>query len=144
MVSAAEVYPFASFQPLVKLRQHVVEGTLQNVRVLLAHGVKVNPVQAFEIVLLHLFQRHTHTGARDTGVVQVGFYFCIAGIDANAAGNIPGCILHLLPVFFPLSKRVEHNMVAEFQQLCEIFLRVGRGEHMHFFPEVLSSQFCLE
>ena len=34
-------------------------------------------------------------------------------------------------------------MVAEFQQLCEIFLRVGRGEHVHFFPEVLPSQLCL-
>ena len=143
-MSAAEVHPFAPLQPLVKLRQHVVEGTLQNVGVLFAHSVEVNAVQTVKAVLFHLFQRYTHAGTGNAGIVQIGFYFCIAGIDANAAGNIPGCILHLLPVFFPLSKRVEYNMVAEFQQLCEIFLRVGRGEHMHFFPEVLSSQFCLE
>ena len=143
MVTAAEVYPFAAFEPFVKSRQHVIEGTLQYVGVLFAHGVEVNSVQSVKTILLHLFQRYPHAGAGNAGVIQIGFYFGIAGVDAHATGDTPWSVLYLFPILFPLSKRIEHNVVAQHQQLCEVFLGIGRGEHMYFLAEGFPSQFCL-
>ena len=69
MMTAAKVYPLAAFQPLIKFRQHLIQCTLQHIGILFAHRVKMNAVQPVKTFLFHLFQRYTHAGTGNAGVV---------------------------------------------------------------------------
>ncbi|MNR20360.1 hypothetical protein D3C85_1371960 [compost metagenome] len=99
VMTAAEIEPFHAMQVLSELLFNHLECTLQRIRVLFAHRMEMQSVNAVQLFRPEIRQRDTHAGVVVTRIVQRHFDLGVLRIDADAAADRFGRTLN--PVLEP-------------------------------------------
>ena len=122
------------------------DSALQNVTVLLAHGMKMQTADAFQLGFLKVGSTNSQTGISCAGVIDIRCYFGILGINTDAAFNVPAVGYRLVyhgAEALPLVKAVEDNVTAYLCYLFKVIGAIGRGEDVYFLSRhFLVSQLC--
>ena len=139
VVPAAQVQPFQAVQVRAELRFQRLYRAFQVVRILLAEGVHMQPIQKGQLGRVKVGQRGAQAAAGRARVIDGVTLLCgvlrihpQAYLLARRSG--PGRVLFHLP------GRVEHKVVGHRQQGFKLLLGVGRLEHMHLAAELLPAK----
>ena len=153
MVSAAHVEPFdiRKLQILSEFIFHNFQSRLQIIRVLLAEGMKMDPVKLFHKIFPEIGQGHAESlgtggaqaAARRAGVVN--FVVLLSGaLRVYADADADAFFLTEVRVFFKLGKGIEYQMFADIGEFPDLRFLEGRSEYVIFFSHFFISKLCLE
>ena len=136
MVPTAHVEPPHPGQNLPKPGLHRRQRALQRVGVLLAEGVKVQPVQQRQQAGGHggvpLGAGHPQAAAGGAGIVEL-VALLGGAFGVHPQPHLPARRFGCRAKFRQLVQRIEHNMVGILQQFAKFVVPVGGAEHMDLF-----------